>query len=147
MKKLASRYVFVLLSIFTCLALTSCDGDMTTYNSTSTDNSGFGSSNSGGASTNYEEPEIGIYDFTATKTSLKVKYKIYNQDDAKVTSAKVYYGTSSNPTKAVSATVSGTMITANISSLQAGTTYYVKCRATGKGGTTTSAVSKCITNY
>lgn len=29
-----------------------------------------------------------FYDFTATKTSLKVQYQIYNKDEAKVTSAK-----------------------------------------------------------
>lgn len=97
--------------------------------------------------TTYEKPEIGFYDFTATKTSLKVQYKIYNKDEAKVTSAKIYYGTSSNPTKSATATVSGVMITANISGLKAGTEYYVKCVATGKGGTTTTTVTKCITNY
>ena len=30
---------------------------------------------------------------------------------------------------------------------KAGTTYYVKCVATGKGGTTTTTTTKCITNY
>ena len=78
---------------------------------------------------------------------MKVQYKIYNKDEAKVTSAKVYYGTSSSPTKSMTATVSGVMITANISGLKAGTEYYVKCVATGKGGTTTTTVTKCITNY
>ena len=64
-----------------------------------------------------------------------------------MTSAKVYYGTSSNPTKAVTATVSGILITANISGLKKGTAYYVKCVATGKGGTTTTGTTKVITNY
>lgn len=103
--------------------------------------------NENAGATDYEKPEIGFYDFTATKTSLKVQYKIYNKDEAKVTSAKIYYGTSSNPTKSTTATVSGVMITANISGLKAGTEYYVKCVATGKGGTTTTTVTKCITNY
>lgn len=108
------------------------------------DNSGDGNT---GGSTSYEKPDIGFNDFTATQTRLKVVYKIYNKDEAKVTSAKVYYGTSSNPTKSVSATVAGVLITANISGLKKGTTYYVKCVATGKGGTTTTGTTKVITNY
>ena len=76
-----------------------------------------------------------------------MKYKIYNRDEAGLTSARIYYGTSSNPTSSKSATVSGVLITANITGLKAGTTYYVKCVATGKGGTTTTEVTKCITNY
>jgi hypothetical protein len=95
----------------------------------------------------YEKPDIGFYDFTATKSSLKVQYKIYNKNDAKVTSAKIYYGTNRNPTKSKTATISGTLITANISGLKAGTTYYIKCTATGKGGITTTTTTKCITNY
>lgn len=78
-------------------------------------NSGGGST---GGSTSYEKPDIAFSDFTAYQTKLKVVYKIYNKDKAKVTSAKVYYGTSSNPTKPVTATVSGVLITANISGLK-----------------------------
>lgn len=110
-------------------------------------NTGGGSNGGNSGTTTYEKPDIGFYDFTATKTSLKVQYKIYNKDEAKVTSAKIYYGTSSNPTSSKTATVSGNLITANISGLKAGTTYYVKCTATGKGGTTTTTTTKCITNY
>lgn len=102
---------------------------------------------SGGSSSGYEKPDIGFYDFTAYKTSIKVQYKIYNKDEAKVTSAKIYYGTSRNPTSSKSATVSGVMITANLTGLKVGTEYYVKCVATGKGGTTTTSVTKVITNY
>lgn len=105
-----------------------------------------GGGNTGG-STSYEKPDIGFSDFTAYQTKLKVVYKIYNKDEAKVTSAKVYYGTSTNPTKSVTATVAGVLITANISGLKKGTTYYVKCVATGKGGTTTTGTTKVITNY
>lgn len=111
---------------------------------TASSNSGGGS---GGGSTTYEKPDVGFYDFTATKTSLKVQYKIYNKDEAGVTSAKIYYGTSSNPSSSKTATISGTLITASISGLKAGTEYYVKCVATGKGGTTTTTTTKCITNY
>lgn len=112
----------------------------------SEDTEGSSNDNTGGTTT-YEKPDIGFYDFTATKTSLKVQYKIYNKDEAGVTSAKIYYGTSSNPSSSKTATISGVLITANISGLKAGTTYYVKCVATGKGGTTTTTTTKCITNY
>lgn len=101
----------------------------------------------GSGSDSYEKPDVGFYDFTATKTSLKVQYKIYNKDEADVTSAKIYYGTSSHLSSSKTATISGTLITATISGLKAGTTYYVKCVATGKGGTTTTSVTKCITTY
>ena len=94
-----------------------------------------------------EKPDIGFYDFTATKTSVTVTYKIYNKDEAKVSDAKIYYGTSSNPTTGKNASVNGTLIKATISGLKAGTTYYVKCRATGAGGTTTSETSRVITTY
>lgn len=113
----------------------------------STNNGGGTSGGNTGGSTSYEKPDIGFNDFTAYQTKLKVVYKIYNRDKAKVTSAKVYYGTSSNPTKPITATVSGVLITANITGLKKGTTYYVKCVATGKGGTTTTDITKLITNY
>ena len=112
------------------------------YDGSNNDSNG----NSGGNSFTSEKPEVGFYDFTATKTSLKVQYKIYNKDEAGVKSAKIYYGTTSNPTTSKTASVSGTLITANITGLKAGTTYYVKCSVTGKSGTTTTEVTKCITN-
>lgn len=117
------------------------------YNGSNVNTGGSDNDNTGGSTTTYEKPDIGFYDFTATKTSLKVQYKIYNKDEAKVTSAKIYYGTSSNPSMSKTATVSGVLITANISGLKTGTTYYVKCVATGKGGTTTTTTTRCITNY
>lgn len=98
-------------------------------------------------SNSYEKPDVGFYDFTATKSSLKVLYKVYNKNDTDISSAKVYYGTSSNPTTYKIASLSGTLITANITGLKSGTTYYVKCVVTGKGGTTTTSTTKCITNY
>lgn len=72
----------------------------------------------------------------------------YNRNRSKWQfSAKIHYGTSSNPTSSKTATVSGNLITVNISGLKVGTTYYVKCTANGKGGTTTTTTTKCITNY
>lgn len=117
------------------------------YNNSNGNTGGSDNDNTGGGTTTYEKPYIGFHYFTATTKSLKVQYMIYNKDEAKVTSAKIYYGTSSNPTSSKTATVSGVLITANISGLKAGTTYYVKCVATGKGGTTTTTTTKCITMY
>lgn len=117
------------------------------YNGFNGNTGGSNNNNTGGGNTTYEKPDIGFHYFTATTKSLKVQYMIYNKDEAKVTSAKIYYGTSSNPTSSKTATVSGVLITANISGLKAGTTYYVKCVATGKGGTTTTTTTKCITMY
>lgn len=136
-----SRYVGLAIRPVTTSAFSSSSqGGNTSGGST-------GSEGSTGGSTSYEKPDIGFSDFTAYQTKLKVVYKIYNKDEAKVTSAKVYYGTSTNPTKSVTATVAGVLITANISGLKKGTTYYVKCVATGKGGTTTTGTTKVITNY
>jgi len=103
-------------------------------------------STGGGGSTSYEKPDIALEDFTTYPTKIKVNYRIYNQDKAKVTSAKVYYGTSS-PSKSISTTVAGTLITTYISGLKKGTTYYVKCIATGKGGSTTSETTRIITDF
>lgn len=105
------------------------------------------SGGSGGSSTSNEKPDVGFYDYRATETSLAIQYKIYNCAEAGVTSAKIYYGTSSNPSKSKIATVSGSLITVKIAGLKSGTTYYVKCVATGKGGTTTTSTTKCVTNY
>lgn len=107
-------------------------------------NSGGGT---GGGSSSYEEPEIGFYDYTPTKNSIKVQYKIYNKDEAEVSSAKIYYGTSTNPSSYKTATVNGVIISANITGLKSGTSYYVKCVATGKGGQTTTTVTRCMTDY
>ena len=101
-----------------------------------------GDSDSGNGSSSYEKPDIAFNDFTAYQTKLKVVYKIYNKDKAKVT-----YGTSSKPTRSVSCSIAVALITANITGLKKGTTYYVKCVATGKGGTTTTETTKVITNY
>lgn len=107
-------------------------------------NSGGGT---GGESSN-ERPDIGFYDFTATKTSLKVQYKIYNSSTVeKVTGAKVYYSTNGSSFMSRRATINGALITVNISGLKAGTIYYVKCEAINSVGSTTTDVTKCITNY
>lgn len=100
----------------------------------------------GGDDSNYELPEIGLVDYTLMPTSITLKYRIYNQSEAKVTSAIGYYGTSS-PSNAVSATLTGSLITIQLTSLRKGTTYYVKCTARGKGGSATSEITKVSTLY
>ena len=102
---------------------------------------------SGGIDNTGEAPQIGFHDFSATKTSLTVKYTIFNKEEANISSAKIYYGTSSNPTKSVNASIAGVYITATITGLSKNTEYYVKCKATGSGGTTMTDVTKCITDY
>ncbi|WP_455586140.1 hypothetical protein [Bacteroides sp.] len=104
-------------------------------------------SSSGGGSSLSEKPDIGFYEFTATKTSLKVQYKIYNSDGCKVANAKIYYGISSKSSTSKTATINGALITANITGLKAGTTYYVKCEAANNAGSTVTDVTRCITNY
>ena len=152
MKYIAPHFVTSYCNRFECQ--TWAVRPVTKYGATGKDNhnnnngdNNAGGSTGGGNSSSYEKPDIAFDDFTAYQTKLKVVYKIYNKDEAKVTSAKVYYGTSTNPTKSVSASVAGVLITANISGLKKGTTYYVKCVATGKGGTTTTETTKLITNY
>lgn len=98
-----------------------------------------------GGTTTYEKPDIIYNSCTPYQTKLKVVYQIYNKNKTNVTSAKVYYGTTSNPTQSVTASVTSAQIIANISGLKKGTTYYVKCTATGKGGTTTTEVTKLMT--
>lgn len=98
-----------------------------------------------GGTTTYEKPDIVYSSCIPYQTKLKVVYQINNKDKAKVTSASVYYGTTRNPAQSVSASVTSAQIIANISGLKKGTAYYVKCVATGKGGTTTSEVTKLMT--
>ena len=101
-----------------------------------------------GNTPNYEKPDISFYDYDATTTSVTVRFKIYNRDKAKVTSARVYYGTNSSAGGSYkSATISGVYISAKITGLKKGTSYYVKCRATGAAGSTTSEIVKVATLY
>ncbi len=106
-----------------------------------------GGSGGSGSGSSYEKPDVDFYDYTPYgQTGLKIQYRIYNNNKANVTSAKIYYGTSS-PSRSVNATVSSNYITANITGLKAGTTYYVKCTATGSGGSTTTSTTRVSTNY
>lgn len=108
---------------------------------------GNGGSSGGSSGNNYETPEIGFYDYTATKTSVTVTYCIYNKSDCGgVSSATIYYGKNS-ATSSKNATVSGNYISTTITGLQSGTTYYVKCKVNTPGGSETTEQTKVITNY
>lgn len=102
------------------------------------------SGNGGGGSISYEKPEIGLESYDCYTNSIIAYYRIYNQENAKVTSAKGYYGASSASTS-VNATVGGTRITVKFSGLKANTTYYIKCTATGKGGSGSSETTRLST--
>ncbi len=105
---------------------------------------GSGSGGGGGGSGDYEKPDIGLESYDCYTNSIIAYYRIYNQDEAKVTSAKGYYGTSS-ASKSVNATVGGSRITVKFSGLKANTTYYIKCTATGKGGSGSSETTRLST--
>lgn len=106
-----------------------------------------GDDNPGSDDSSYEKPDVGFYDFDATTNSITVKYKIFNRTEAQVTSAKINYGTTSSCSSSVTCEISGVYIIGRIKNLKKGTTYYVKCKATGKGGTTTTETTKIGTLY
>ena len=103
---------------------------------------------SGGTGDNkYEEPRVGLGNWTSTKTSISLRYEIYNQDESKVSSAKIYYGEDKNSTKSKTADVIGHTIQTTIKGLKPGTDYYVKCVAKGKNGSCTTEWTRCLTAY
>ena len=57
------------------------DGINYTLHYLNSSSSDFSDNNGNGDSADIEKPEIGFYDFTATKTSLKIQYKIFNKSD------------------------------------------------------------------
>lgn len=108
---------------------------------------GSGNNSGGSSSSQYEAPEIGFYDFTATATSVTVEFYIYNKSDCgNIKSATVYYGKNSASTSC-NATVTGNLVKAKISGLSKGTSYYVKCKVSSEGGTTTSETTRVSTLY
>ena len=118
-----------------------------TYQRTNYNGNQNGDNQGGGSnSSQFEKPEIGLEDYTCSTSSITVKYRIYNQSEAQVTTATGYYGTSS-PSKSVSGSVSGSLITIRFTGLNKGTEYYIKCTAKGKGGSTTSETVRLSTYY
>lgn len=90
----------------------------------------------------YEKPEIGFDSFDPSKSSMTVKYRIWNKQEAQVSSAEIYYKESGKSSySSCNATISGVYITATIKNLKSDTKYYVKCKATGKGGSSETSDS------
>ena len=87
-------------------------------------------------------PEFTNFNFTATQTSVTVKF----MTDVKATSATIKYGNSS-PTTSVGADISNKQISVTIRDLKRGTKYYVNCTAKNSYGSTTSATYPVTTNY
>lgn len=89
-----------------------------------------------------EGPRVIDYNYTATKTSITVKF----QCNSRPTRATVKYGTTT-PNKTVSSTISGNQVSATVTSLSAGTKYYFRCEVSNSSGTTTSDTFTAMTNY
>lgn len=101
-----------------------------------------GGSSGGGGSSSGEAPSFYDFSYTYTETSVSVIFAT----DPMATKATIYYGKSS-PTKSVSTTITGRMISARITGLTKGTRYYVKCVASNSYGSTTSDVVSVMTDY
>lgn len=104
------------------------------------------SSEGGGGENNTGDVDEEIYftgnDYTSTRTSVTVKF----YTNVRATSATVKYGQTST-SSSLSASVSGTMITATIGGLKPGTKYYVKCIAKNGSQSCTSDEMSVMTNY
>ena len=103
-------------------------------------NSGGGSSGGGGSST--ESLYFTNFNYTATQTSVTVKF--YTNERA--SSATIKYGEYSASSSA-SATITNKEISATIRGLKKGTKYYVKCTARNSSGSVTSDNYPVMTNY
>ncbi len=108
----------------------------------SDDEDNWNSGSDGGGSSSAEAPSFYDFSYTCTETSVSVIFAT----DPKATRATIYYGNSS-PTKSVTTTISGRMISARITGLTKGTKYYVKCVASNSYGSTTSDVVSVRTDY
>lgn len=156
MQTIKSKF-FILFATVLTLGICSCGGDddedyqwndnqntsQTDQDQNASDESSNG--NESGNNTSYEKPDISFDRVTAQKTTLRVYYKINNKKETDISEAKIYFGTNSNPHMISNASISGDRIIAFKGGLKSGTTYYVKCKATGKGGTTTTSTTKCKT--
>lgn len=101
---------------------------------------GSGSGNGGGSAG--DAPYVTSFDFTATKSSITVKFMCSERP----TSATVKYGTSS-PSSTASSSISGKQVSATVSGLKSGTKYYFKCTVKNSYGSSTSDTFSAITNY
>lgn len=106
----------------------------------------YGSSGSsggtGGGSSSTESLYFTNFNYTATQTSVTVKF--YTNERA--SSATIKYGEYS-ASSSTSATITNKEISATIRGLKRGTKYYVKCTARNSNGSVTSDEYPVMTNY
>lgn len=100
------------------------------------------SGNDGGGSSN-DVPYVTGFDYTATKTSIKVSFRV----NSRPTSASIYYGENSANKSAGSPTIVGTTVTATVNGLKSGTKYYFKCTVKNSKGSSTSDDWPAMTQY
>lgn len=108
----------------------------------SDDDSGNGDGNGDNSGNDGEPPYVTSFDFTATKSSITVKFMC----NERPSSATVKYGTSS-PSSTTSSSISGKQVSATVSGLKSGTKYYFKCTVSNSYGSSTSDTFTAITNY
>lgn len=89
-----------------------------------------------------EAPRVISFDFTASKTSITVKFMC----NERPTSATVKYGTSS-PSNTLSSSISAKQVSATATGLKAGTKYYFKCIVKNGNGSSTSDTYPAMTLY
>ena len=106
-------------------------------------NSNTNNDNNGGSSGKGDVPYITEFTFTATKSSITVKFMATE----KPTSATIKYGETSATTKTLSSTIINKQISATANGLKSGTKYYFKCTVKNSFGSSTSDVFPAITNY
>ena len=101
-----------------------------------------GGGDNDGSGSEGEPPYVTGFDFTATRTSITVKFMC----NERPTSATVKYGISS-PVSTVSSSISGKQVSATVTGLNAGTTYKFKCTVKNSYGSSTSDTYSTITNF
>ncbi len=105
-------------------------------------NTGGGNDGNSGSGSSGESLYFTNFNFTATQTSVTVKF--YTNERA--SSATIKYGEYSASSTA-SASITNKEISATIRGLKKGTKYYVKCTARNSSGSVTSDEYPVITNY
>lgn len=105
------------------------------------DNSGNGN-NGGGNGSSTDPPYVTDFTFTATKTSITVKFMCSERPN----SATISYGESS-ANKTLSTSIAGKQVSATATGLKSGTKYYFKCKVSNQNGSSTSDGWSAITNF
>lgn len=96
-----------------------------------------------GGSTSYgDAPHVIDFTFTATKTSITVKFMC----SEKPNNATISFGEGS-ATKTLSSTIAGKQVSATATGLKPGTKYYFKCKVSNQNGSSTSDSWPAMTNY